>query len=264
MGVAGAIAGIGVVGSLAGGAMSAGAAKDAAGAMSGAYGKGIQFQQDVYHQGQEDLNPNIAAGHSALGNLLSFYGLPGGTGGGTGAGSNFSQFQSSPFYQFPLQQSQLALNRNLAASGLTDSGGALRDATKLASGYASQGLQSYLSGLGGLVTSGQNASGSLLTGGNQSAQTVGSLYGNQGQAQAGGIVGANNAWNNAFQNALPAVQNLGQSAYGNSGSGQPIGSFLGNIPGVGYGLGQMGGSLGAPAIGTETMSPYWQGMMSKA
>jgi hypothetical protein len=180
--------------------MGAGAAKGAASAESNAIQQGIDFQKQVYQQGQTNLQPFIGGGQSALSSLLGFYGLPGGN--ASGATQAFQQFQNTPSYQFPLQQGQLAVNRQLASSGLIGSGAALRDASQLNTGYASAGLQQYLSGLSGIAGSGQSAAGTLLQGGNQAASNLGQLYTNQGAAQASGIIGSNNALQNGFGNAL--------------------------------------------------------------
>lgn len=227
MGIGAVAAGIGAVGSvvkagasLFGGSSGASAANTAAGQESAALQQGINFQQGVYNTGQTNLQPFIGGGQSALAQLLGFYGLPGGN--ASGATQAFGQFQQTPSYQFPLQQAQLATNRQLASSGLIGSGAALRDSSQLNAGYASQGLQSYLSGLSGIAGSGQSAAGTLLQGGNQAAQTLGGLYTNQGGAQASGTIGANNATQQGIGNALGPVlgglNDLGKSSFGSGSS----------------------------------------------
>jgi hypothetical protein len=219
MGAAAAVAGIGAIGSIGSGIMGAGAAGKAASQESAAIQQGVDFQKQVYAQGSQNLQPWIGGGQSALTQLLGFYGLPGGN--ASGASQAFQQFQNTPFYQFPLQQGQLAVNRQLASSGLIGSGAALRDASQLNTGYASQGLQSYLSGLSGVAGSGQTAATSLLSGGNTAASTLGNLYNAQGQAQASGTIGANNALQNGIGNAIGGLLGAAQSTnlFGLGGTG---------------------------------------------
>lgn len=237
---------IGGVGSIIGGIQSAKAARGAADAQSAAFQKSIDFTQSVYNQGQQNLNPFIGSGQSALQSLLGFYGLPGGN--ASGASQGFSQFQQTPFYQFPLQQSTLATNRALASSGLIGSGGQLRDLSQLNAGYASQGLTGYLGGLGGLVQGGQGAATSLLQGGNTAANNLFQGYQGQGNAQAAGIIGSNNALQQGIQNGLlpitnslfgNGIPNTSGSAYG--GGGGLIGGLLNSFGGGSSGNGAIAG-----------------------
>lgn len=247
----GAVAGlVGGVGSIIGGVQSANAAKSAANAQSQAYQQAINFQQGVLTQGQTNLQPFIGGGQSALSSLLGFYGLPGGN--AAGASQGFSQFQQTPFYQFPLQQSTLATNRALASSGLTGSGAQLRDLSQLNAGYASQGLTGYLSGLGGLAQSGQSAATSLLGAGNQASQTLLQGYQGQGNAQAAGIVGANNALQQGLQNGLVPISNSLFGAPNTSGSGYGGGGITG--AGGGGLVGQLSNLIGGNGIGAGSGS----------
>lgn len=233
MGISGIISG-GL--SLAGGLMGAHAAKSAASAESNAIQQGINFQQGVYGNAQSNLQPWIGGGQQALQSLLGFYGLGNNP---QGAQAGFQQFQNTPFYQFPMQQGQLALNRQLASSGLIGSGAALKEGTQFASGLASQGLSTYLGGLGNLSTAGQGAAGTLAQAGNQAATTMGNLYGAQGAAIGGGIIGGNNALQQGLQNlsgplgafgnglfGMPPTQS-GTSYNGSGYLGQQVGNWLG-------------------------------------
>jgi len=246
-------AAIGGIGSIIGGIQSSNAAKSSANAQSAEFQKSIDFTQGVYNQGQTNLNPFIGAGTSALQSLLGFYGLPGGN--ASGASQGFSQFQQTPFYQFPLQQSTLATNRALAASGLIGSGGQLRDLSQLNAGYASQGLTGYLGGLGGLVTGGQGAAQSLLTGGNNAANNLLQGYTGQGNAQAAGIVGSNNALQKGIQSGLTPLTNSLFGAPNTTGTGYAGGSvpgtggFIGNNGLIGKITGLLSGGGGGSADG---------------
>lgn len=217
--------------SLAGGIMGSNAAKKAAGQQAEQFGQAIDFQKSVYGNTVNNLQPFVGAGTDALSALRGFYGLPGGN--ATGAIGAFNQFSSLPSYQFPLQQGLLAMNRQLASSGLTGSGGALRDANSLAQGYASTGLGGYLTGLSGIANLGQNSA--VMTGaqGNTAASTLLAGYTGLGNAQAAGTVGANNALMTGIQNALPYI----------AGTPQPGGSGGGGIGGSSYSSGGFSGGL---------------------
>lgn len=204
--------------SLVNGLIGSNAAKSAANAESAAIQKGINFQSNVYDTSQNNLNPWISGGQSALNQLLSAYGL--GSNGTQGITQAYNTYMSTPYYQYPLQQGQLALNRQLASSGLTGSGAALKDASAYNQGYASQYYNNYLSGLSGLSSSGQSAATSLGSLGNQAASNIGNLYTNQGVAQASGIIGSANSTtqglsglSSGLSSGLGSLLGLGGTSY---------------------------------------------------
>ena len=244
---------IGGVGSIIGGITSANAAKSAANTQANAITQATNFQQGVFNTGQANLNPFISGGQQALSSLLGFYGLPGGN--ASGATQGFQQFTNSPFYQFPLQQSQLALNRSLASSGLIGSGAQTRDAIQLAQGYASQGLTNYLSGLSGIAGSGQSAATSLLQGGNQAAGTLLQGQTGIGNASAAGTVGSNNALQQGIGNGLTGLTNglfgaPNTSASGYQGGAAPgTSGLIGNNGLIGSLINSFGGGGGAATGG---------------
>lgn len=221
---AGAVVGAGA--SLASGIMGANAAEDAAKMQQQSQQDSLNWIKNVYSGSEKNLQPFIGSGQSALGSLMGFYGLPGGN--SSGAQQSFQQFQNTPFYQFPLQQANLATNRALAASGLIGSGAQLRDVSQLNSGYASQGLGQYLSGLGTMAASGQNAAGALGGIGVQTGPQIGAANSAYGNAGAAGAIGSNNAMTQGIggaigaltnQNTLSSLRNMTQSSYGGEGGG---------------------------------------------
>lgn len=237
---------VGGIGSLVGGLFSGNASQKAAGQISGAIQQGVNFGQGVYNNTLQNVQPFIGAGQSALPYLLGFYGLPGGNAGG--AQQSFQQFTGTPSYQFPLQQGNLALNRQLASSGLIGSGAALKDAIGYNQGYASQGLGTYLQGLQGLITGGQNTALQAGQIGNQAASIALSGYTGIGGAQGAGTIGANNALNTGIGNALgqftnPTFLNSLNSAIGGGTSaytGPSAGSLIGGPGNPSYLQGQLG------------------------
>jgi hypothetical protein len=213
--IGGAASLIGAGSSIFGGIMGGNAAKSAASTEANALQQGINFNQGVYSTAQGNLAPYIGGGQQALQSLLGFYGLGSNP---QGAQAGFQQFQNTPFYQFPLQQGTLQLNRQLAASGLSQSGAALKEGATFASGLAGQGLSTYLGGLSGVAGSGQSAAGTLASAGTGIGQTLNQAYGNQALALGGGIVGSNNALQQGIQGALGP---LGSFANGLIGAPAP-------------------------------------------
>lgn len=246
-------AGVAAGGSILSGVLGANAAKSAAAKQAEAAQASLDFTKGIYATGQTNLQPYIGAGQSALKSLLGFYGLPGGNPGGATAA--FNQFTQLPSYQFPLQQGQLAINRQLAASGLTGSGAALRDASAFNQGYASTGLQSYLTGLGGIAGSGQSAAGTLLGQGNVAANTVAGAYGYMGNAQAQGIVGANNALTQGLQNALPYLVGSPTGGFGGTSYGSGVGGSGGLLGAASNALWNTAGGTG-PGYGGQTFESF--------
>lgn len=238
------------------GILGSNAAKSAASAETNAISQGLQFTQGVYNQASGNLQPYATAGQSALPYLLGFYGLPGGN--ANGAQQTFQQFTGTPSYQFPLQQGNLALNRQLAASGLIGSGAALKDAVGYNQGYASQGLGTYLQGLAGIAGSGQTAGAQLGQIGNTSAGLVNQAYTNIGNAQAGGIVGSANAWSQGLGQILGAPQLTGNGSLVGNGLAS-LGNAASNW--FGGGLSAYTGPTSGSLIGGPGNPSYLQGQL---
>lgn len=253
---------IGAGATMASGKMSSDAAKSAAGQQTGAMGQALDYQRGIYGTTQSNLTPYVGAGQDALRSILGYYGLPGGNSGGPSGA--FGQFQQTPFYQFPLQQGNLALQRQLASSGLTGSGAALKDAIAYNQGYASQGLSQWLQGLGGIASAGQGAAGTIGQQGNVAAGTLGQGAGYIGNAAGQGIINANNAMTQGVNNALPfLIGNNGASSY--SGAGGQSSALGGLFSGIGKLFSSGGGGTPADALAMNaamtqtggTYGPAW-------
>lgn len=238
------VAVIGGVATVASGIMGASAASKAGAQQAAAGQQALQFQEGVYNTEQQNLNPFIGTGTSALGSLAQVYGLsvpgaaPGSPGGGGGnALDAYKAFTQTPFYQFPLQQGQATLERSGAARGLTLSGGQSNALQQYGQNYASQGFGQYLAGLGQLANMGQSSATALGTAGNQAGQSVGQSAGYIGNAQAAGTVGSANQLKNALSGLGPILgtgQSNQGSSYGNGGGGL-INAISGLVGGGGGG-----------------------------
>jgi hypothetical protein len=216
-------------GSLLSGIMGSNAANKAAQEEVAQQQKALQFQQSVYGQTVQNLSPYVASGNTALQSVMGLLGL-GGTGQNANAATAFKGFTGTPFYQFPLQQGNLALNRQLASAGLTGSGAALKDATAYNQGYASQGLGSYLQQLLGLTNTGESAAAMQGSQGNQASGLLASIFGNIGGAQAAGTVGSNNALSTGIQGATGSL--LGNNNGTIGGQNSVIGQLFSQIGGL--------------------------------
>jgi hypothetical protein len=247
-----AAAAVSAAGSIGGALIGSSASETAAKEQAAQQQQTLDWVKQNYGNTQGNLQPYIGAGQSALQSIQGFYGLPGGN--ASGATQAYNQFQNTPFYQFPLQQANLATNRTLAASGLSQSGGALRAVGQLNAGYASQGLSQYLSGLGNLASGGQNAATSLGNIGLGTGSQIGQANTNTGNAQAIGTIGSANAINQGIGSLVPQLTgNSGSSSYNQGGligqAASGISSLIGNIQGYGSAAGQYLNPYGATANG---------------
>jgi hypothetical protein len=177
---------------LGGSIMASNAASKAAKAQAAAAGKAAALQV-----------PFTNVGQGAVTTLGQMFGINA-NGQQTGQ-ADFSNFFQSPDYQFALQQGTQALDFSNAAKGMLQSGNHLKDLTSFGQGLATQNFGNYFNRLMQLSSLGQNA-----------ATGQGNQIGNQGQAQASGIVGSANALNqglSGFGNNLMMA-----SVFGNQGS----------------------------------------------
>jgi len=231
-------AGVSGIGSVVGGYLNYEAATKAAKEQAQTAANSLNWIKSVYGQTGNNLQPYIGTGQAALNQLAGFYGLPGANSGGASAA--YGQFTNTPFYQFPLQQANLATNRQLAASGLTNSGAALRDVSQLNAGYASQGLGQYLSGLTGLSSGGLGAAGTLGQIGTGTFSGVGAANAGIGNAQAAGTIGSTNAITGALGSLLGTA--------GNSQNSSSIANFLNSLGGSSYSQAAIGQAPGPGQI----------------
>lgn len=206
-----AAAAIGVGGSLISGAMQSSAANKAAKAQersaleaADVQREALGFQKEVYEQGREDSLPWLEMGQTALQQLGVEMGLSDGE----------SKFQTTPGYEFAVQEGEKGVMNNLSALGMKNSGAALKALTRFREGLANQEYGTYYSRLAGLAGTGQNqvqsnnalganTAASLTSGSN----ALGSTIQNAGAARASGYVGGANAWSNALGGATSNISN---------------------------------------------------------
>lgn len=199
---------IGGIGSLIGGIAGAGASLAAAKLQADAAKRAIKSQEQMFAKVRGDLAPYIGRGSEATNQLmdrmpeLSRRFEP-----------TMEELEATPGYQFTLQQALKAGQNSYAARGLGSSGAAIKGAQDRAANLASQtynqqlqnymgqNLQEYnmLMGPAGL---GQAAAAGQASVGQQFAANIGQHQQNVGTAWGAGAVGATNALNSGFQNAM--------------------------------------------------------------
>jgi hypothetical protein len=167
---------------------------------------GIDLQREQYDTFQQNIAPYLQAGQGALGGLNAL------------ASGDYSAFESSPDYLYARDQMQQGVERGAAARGSLYSGGTNVDLSNAMGGLASQNLGNYRNSLFQLAGMGQNAAVGAGSLGQQSANSISGLLGQQGQYGAQSATNQSNMWGNALQ-GLAGV--AGQYAANRSSSYQP-------------------------------------------
>jgi hypothetical protein len=181
---------IGAAGSLGAGIYGANAAQNGAQAQADAAAQANQTNKYMYDQTRADYAPWMATGEGALYGLADASGVPRPDGnGGFTAGHGF---QTSPGYQFRLNQGLDAIDRRNAAHGMLLSGAEAKGINDYAQGTASDEYGNYTNRLAALAGLGQTANaGAAGAAQNYAAGNSASLN-TQGQARASGYTGAAN------------------------------------------------------------------------
>lgn len=148
------------------------------------------------NQANEEMKKQLIAAQQQAAGALSPYTTAGGTAAGQLSqalteGFNYEDYANTPAYQFQLSQGQEALNKQLAAQGMGQSGAAVKAATEYATNLANQ---NYSDAYNQWIQRNQQLQG--LTGTGAGAATgLGNIYGNIGMANAGATAASQNAIN---------------------------------------------------------------------
>lgn len=179
--------------------------------------------QDQYNQTREDLGGYRGAGNTALQQLMGYYGM-----GSAGSNVDYQKILSGlPGYQFQMQSGAKAVDQNLAARGLLQSGAAGKALTQYGQGLGSQYGQQYASGLMGIANLGESAAAQTGAFGQNTANNISGNQTYAGNANAQGSLNTGAAWNQGLQGLAGAaglyqgMQGMGQQPmnYGQSSSG---------------------------------------------
>jgi hypothetical protein len=252
------------VGTVAGAVISGNASKSAADTQAQAAEDAAHLQNDQWNQTQANLKPYMQLGSSSISPLLQAMGYNvtqnsdgtysyNGTNSSNPLQQTFSapteaQAQSTPGYQFTLNQGLKSVQNSAAARGLGTSGAALKGATTYATGLAdstyndvyNRALQTFntnyssaannVNRLTGIVNSGQNAAATNGSLGASTAASIGNTLMSGANATASGTVGSANALSGALSSAGNAGLTYG--LLNNNASGGSGGSGIANYGAV--------------------------------
>lgn len=246
--VAAAIAG-GAVAGLAGSAISAGAASDAAQTQADAANNAAALQNKQWQQTQKNLQPYMDLGSSYINPLKDALANPMLT--QRFSAPSASDAAATPGYHFTLDQGLKSVQNSAAARGLGTSGAALKGAANYATGLAdstyndvfNRALQTFNTNYSSaannanrllcVVGNGQNAAATNGSLGANAVGNIGNTLTSGANAQAAGMVGSANALaggmnsvangamtygllnNNALASATAANPSYGTTAAGN-------------------------------------------------
>lgn len=248
-GVAAAV-GAAVVGST----ISASGAQSAAKDQENAANNATAAQTAQYATDQQNFSPYLQSGVAANNVLQNQLGIANSGTGDFSQGSLLSgpslsqaQLETTPGYQFNLNQGMQGVQNSAAARGLGSSGNALAGAAQYATGLADSTYQNQFNNavtnqtnqynrLMGLTQLGQNSAAGVGAQGVQVAANIGSNIIGAGNAAAAGQIGSSNALSNGLNSAGYYGNNAFNGMYGNNGTSstdQLYASLPNNDNGVG-------------------------------
>ena len=210
-----------LIGAALGGLFQAGAARSAANAQAQIGREQIALQRDIYNQQRRAFRPYRQAGRNALAGYLYEMGLgerPGGYGG----------FQTTPGYEFRLQEGMDALEGSAAARGGLFSGRTMRAAMDYGQGMASQEYGTYMDRMRDLVGVGQNSAAQSAVANANFANGASNALAGIGNARAAGAIGVGNAINDAIGTGIGLWQY--QNMFGPQQPAAMGGAAMGGAP----------------------------------
>lgn len=169
-------------------------AKKAANAQIAAYDRGISEQRRQFDETQQNFEPFRAAGVGALGGVQELLGLSGGGQQQTA----IDALKASPGFTSLFNTGADTILQNASATGGLRGGNTQNSLANFGSSLLSTVIQQQLGNLGGLVNNGLGATNSIGQFGQQTANNVTQLLGQQGGAKATGIAGQTAALQGIF------------------------------------------------------------------
>lgn len=185
---------------------SAKASKSAANAQQESAAEGVAEQRRQFDKLVSLLSPYTQAGTGALKQQQNILGL----GGAAAQKAAISGIEQSPYFQATAKQGENAILQNASATGGLRGGNAQGALGQFRPALLNSLVQQQYQNLGGITSLGQNSAAQTGNAGMQSASNIGNLLAQSGQAQAGGILGAQQAQNQFIGNLV----GLGGAAIG--------------------------------------------------
>ena len=206
---------MGVVGDLLGGRAERKAAKNAANAQIGAANQANALEKQMYEQSRADQMPWLEQGKASLSQLANLT-KPGGELMRTYGAADF---EADPGYQFRLGEATRGVDRAMAARGLTNSGTALRELSRVNQGMASDEFQNAYNRwmqqrlnqynmLSGLANTGQVTSEQLDRLGNNYSNQYGQNLGQAANARASSYIAGGRAKAQGFRSVDDSMEKL--------------------------------------------------------
>jgi hypothetical protein len=196
----------GTIGSALGGAFEGGeSVSQASGVQSGAAQGGIDEQRRQFDEITKLLSPYTKAGETAVTGQQALVGL----GGPQAQQQAIAALQGSPQFQALQQQGENAILQNASATGGLRGGNVQGALAQFRPALLSQLINQQYERLGGLTNVGQASAARQAAFGQQTGANVANLMTQQGQAQAGGILGEQSALTGGINKAFGAIQGAG-------------------------------------------------------
>ena len=190
-----AIAGTSLVGGLISSNQQSKAAQGAANAQSAAAQSGIDEQHAQFEAVQKLLAPYVTAGTGAMGGQQDLLGLNG----PEAQQKAIQGIQNGPQFGAMVQQGENSILQNASATGGLRGGNTQGALAQFRPQVLSQLIQSQFSNLGSLSSLGQASAAGQAALGQQNANQISNLLGQQGSAQAGNALAQGQAnmavWN---------------------------------------------------------------------
>ena len=189
------------------------AASQASDAATRANEQAMALQRQMFDEQKAMSAPYREAGVTGQNRLMELLGLGPNTGaagyGKYGRDFSMADYQADPGYAFRLSEGQKAIDRSAAARGGTQSGAALRAATRYGQEAGSQeygraydryqtNRSNQLAPLGSLMTSGQNAAANAGAAAGNYGTSAGNLMSTSGVNQGNALLAAQRANNSAY------------------------------------------------------------------
>ena len=244
-----AAAGVSAAAGIAGAAMQSGAVKSASGQANRNLQLVVPQLQQNYNTSVAGFQPFSDVSKLSLQDQQDLLGLNG----QDAATAAMAKFQTSPGYQFSMDQGMRAIDAGAASKGLLHSGATIKAEQTFGTGLADQEFGNYYNRLMGLSGMGLTAAGGIATAGNN----LGAGLENNATSQATTALGAGNAQSSIFGNTAsglgssinglfsnPNVQSSLKGLFNGSSSFNPAGGLIGGTstsPGFGNTLFQSGG-----------------------
>jgi hypothetical protein len=176
---------------------------------------GVEEQRAAREQMRALLQPYVDAGGPALQAQMAALGLAG----PEEQQAFVAQQEQGPLFQALARQQEESILQNASATGGLRGGNVQGALAQFRPALLNQFLEQQYNRLGGLTALGQQSAAGVGTAGMQSANAIGQLFGQAGQAQAGAALGKASA----IQQTLNLPAQFAGLAYG---SGKPgFGSF---------------------------------------